>query len=152
MCCLYGDSIFNMCIYVIYKPQKLGVYNRYMIQVQGQRKFAIAKPWAQRVRGLSMANFQWPRTRVIYLLYTLSWPRTYTYRIHGIFGGGFNLAKHICIAKLNVHHLGCRHEFLSMQYSKPPIKMLVNCIFKAIHQIFDSPIIPCIRYTMETSY
>ena len=48
------------------------------------------------------------------------------------------------IAKLNVHHLGCRHESLSAQYSKPPIKMFANCIFRAIRQIFDSPIIPCI--------
>ena len=33
-----------------------------------------------------------------------------------------------------------------MQYSKLPIKMLANCIFRVICQIFDSPIIPGIRY------
>ena len=54
---------------------------------------------------------------------------------------------HIKIAKLNVHHLGCKHGFLSTQYSKLPIKNLAKCIFRANCQIFDSPIIPHIRYT-----
>ena len=76
------------------------------------------------------------------------------YRIHGVFGGDFNLAvaliwqfgeSHL-YHQLNVHHLDCRHGFLSMQYSKPPIKMLTNCIFIAIRQIFDSSIIPHIQY------
>ena len=57
------------------------------------------------------------------------------------FGG---LENHVYIAKLIVRHLGCRHGFLSMQYSKPPIKTFT--IFRAIHQILDSPIIPRIRY------
>ena len=72
------------------------------------------------------------------------------YHIRGIFGGGFNfagLANHLNIAKLNGRHLGYKHEFLSTQYSKPPIKNLVNCIFRANRQIFNSPIIPRIRYT-----
>ena len=56
-------------IYVIYKPWQLGVYNKHMTWVQSQRKYAVDKPWAQRVRGLSMANIWWPRTRVICLLY-----------------------------------------------------------------------------------
>ena len=33
------------------------------------------------------------------------------YRIRGIFGGSFNLANQVNIAKLNVRHLGCKHEF-----------------------------------------
>ena len=53
---------------------------------------------------------------------------------------------HVSIAKLNVHHLGCKHGFLSIQYSKLPNKSLANYIFRANHQIFDSPIIPRIRY------
>ena len=36
-----------MYIYVIYKPWQLGVYNKYMTQVRGQKKFAIDKPRAQ---------------------------------------------------------------------------------------------------------
>ena len=40
-----------------------------------------------------------------------------------IFGGGFNLANHMNIAKLNVRHLGCKHGLLSIQYSKLPIKI-----------------------------
>ena len=59
---------------------------------------------------------------------------------------------HICIAKLNVRHLGCRHGFLSMQYSKLPIKMLAICIFRVIHQIFDSPTTPRIQYTKSVSF
>ena len=35
-----------------------------------------------------------------------------------------------------------------MQYSKPLIKMLANCIFRAIRQIFYSPIIPRIQYVL----
>ena len=31
-------------VYVIYKPQQLGVYNKHMTRVRGQRKFAIDKP------------------------------------------------------------------------------------------------------------
>ena len=58
---------------------------------------------------------------------------------------------YVYITKLNVHHLGCRHGFLSMQYSKPPIKTFANCIFRVIHQIFDSPIIPHIRYVINTT-
>ena len=46
------------------------------------------------------------------------------------------------IAKLTVRHLGCNHGFLSIQYSKLPIKNLTNCIFRANCQIFDSLIIP----------
>ena len=53
---------------------------------------------------------------------------------------------HINIAKLNVHHLGCKHGSLSIQYSKMPIKNLANCIIRVNCQIFDSPIIPRIRY------
>ena len=53
---------------------------------------------------------------------------------------------HVNIAKLNICHLGCKHGFLSIQYSKPPIKNLANCIFRANRQIFDSPIIPHIQY------
>ena len=60
-----------------------------------------------------------------------------------LFGG---LANHVSIAKLNVCHLGYKHGFLSIQCSKPPIKNLANCNFRANRQIFDSPIIPCIRY------
>ena len=67
------------------------------------------------------------------------------YRIHGILGGDFNMANHVNIAKLNIHHLGCKHRFLSIQHSKPPIKNLANCIFRVNRQIFDSPIIPHIR-------
>ena len=67
------------------------------------------------------------------------------YRICGILGSGFNLVNHVNIAKLNVHHLGCKHGFLSIQYSKPPIKNLANCIFRVNRQIFDSPIILPIR-------
>ena len=64
-----------------------------------------------------------------------------SYLICGILGGGFNLAVwqityvHVNIAKLNVCHLACKHGFLSIQYSKPPIKNLANCIFRANHQI-----------------
>ena len=65
---------------------------------------------------------------------TKDYNAVYVY-IRGIFGGGFNLANHIYIAKLNVRHLGCRHGFLSMQYLKSPIKMFANCIFRAIRQI-----------------
>ena len=73
------------------------------------------------------------------------------YHIRGIFGGGFNLVEWqimSIIAKLNVRHLGCRHGFLSMQYSKLPIKTLTNCILRVIHQIFDLPIIPHIWYAI----
>ena len=34
--------------YVIYKPQLVGVYHKYMKWVQGQSKFATDKPWARR--------------------------------------------------------------------------------------------------------
>ena len=54
---------------------------------------------------------------------------------------------HITNAKLNIHYLDCKHRFLSMQYSYLPIKNLANWIFRANHQIFNSPIIshavPC---------
>ena len=40
-------------VYVIYKPQQLGVYNKYTTQVQGQRKFAVDKSQTRRVRDLS---------------------------------------------------------------------------------------------------
>ena len=39
-----------------------------------------------------------------------------------------------------------------MQCSKLPIKMLANCIFRMIRQIFDLPIIPCIRYIATFVY
>ena len=56
---------------------------------------------------------------------------------------------HVNIAKLNVHHLGCKYRLLSIQYSQPSIKKLANCIFRVNGQIFDSPIIPRIRYYGE---
>ena len=56
-----------------------------------------------------------------------------------------SLANHINIAKLNVCHLGCKHKFLSIRCSKSPNKNLANCIFRANRQIFDLPIIQCIR-------
>ena len=55
------------------------------------------------------------------------------------FGG---LVNHVSITKLNVCHFGCKHGFLSIQYSKPPNKILINCIFRENSQIFDLPIIP----------
>ena len=42
---------------MLYKPRQVGVYNKYTTRVQGQRKLAIDKPRARRVRGLSMASF-----------------------------------------------------------------------------------------------
>ena len=36
------------------------------------------------------------------------------------------LANHVNIARLNVRYLGCKHEFLSIQYSKSPNKNLAN--------------------------
>ena len=42
--------------------------------------------------------------------------------------------------------------FLSMQYSKPPIKMLTSCILRVIHQIFNSPMLLCIRYICLGEY
>ena len=45
-----------VCI-CVYKPRLVGVFHKYTTQVQGQRKFATDKPRAQRVRGLSVANF-----------------------------------------------------------------------------------------------
>ena len=59
--------------------------------------------------------------------------------------GSLRLAPNI--VKLNVRHLGCKHGFLSIQYSKPPIKNITNCIFRMNHQIFDLPIILHIQYT-----
>ena len=56
---------------------------------------------------------------------------------------------HVNIAKLNVHHLGCRHGFLSIQYSKPLNINHTNCNFRAIRQILDSPIIPRTRYQIS---
>ena len=55
---------------------------------------------------------------------------------------------HINIAKLNEHHIGCKHGFLSIQHS---IKHLANCIFRANCQICDLPIIPCIRYIQNVA-
>ena len=84
-----------------------------------------------------------PQERLAYNVYT---HKQKSYRVRGIFGGGFNLTNHISITKLNVRHLGCKHGFLSIQYSKLPIKNLANCIFRPNCQIFDSPIIPRIWY------
>ena len=53
-----------------------------------------------------------------------------------------SLANHVNITKLNVHRLGCKHGFLSIQYSQLPIKNLANCIFRTNHQLFDLPITP----------
>ena len=46
------------------------------------------------------------------------------YHIRGIFGGGFNLAvcKSLKYCQLNVHHLGCKHGFLTETIS--PIAFL----------------------------
>ena len=59
---------------------------------------------------------------------------------------------HVNIAKLNVHHLGFKHGFLFIQYSKPPIKNLNNCIIRVNRQIFDAPIILCIGYSKKPTY
>ena len=48
------------------------------------------------------------------------------------------MANRINIAKLNVRHLDCKHGFLSIQYSKPPIKNLTNGIFRANCQLADN--------------
>ena len=49
--------------------------------------------------------------------------------MHGIFGSGFNLVNNVNTAKLKLRHLGRKHEFLFIQYSKPSIKNLANCIY-----------------------
>ena len=46
-----------------------------------------------------------------------------------------SLANHVNIAKLNACHLGCKHGFLSIQYSKTPIKNLTICILRANQQM-----------------
>ena len=38
--------------------------------------------------------------------------------------------KHVTITKFNVHHLDYNHGFLSIEYSKLPIKKPVNSIFR----------------------
>ena len=60
-----------------------------------------------------------------------------------------NLANHVNIAILNVCHLSCKHGFLFIENSKPPINNLANCIFRANRQILDSLIIPRI---VDTRY
>ena len=44
--------------------------------------------------------------------------------------------KYISPNYVNVHHLGCKHGFLSIQF-----KNFANCIFGVNHPIFDSPVI-----------
>ena len=73
-------------------------------------------------------------------------PTVYYIRTWYIFGGGFNLANHVNIAKLNVHYLYYKHGLLCIQYSKTPIKSHANHIFRGNCQIFDSPIIPHTQY------
>ena len=50
-------KILAACLYK-YKPRLVGVFNNYTTQVRRQRKFATDKPWAQRARDLSVANFR----------------------------------------------------------------------------------------------
>ena len=52
------------------------------------------------------------------------------------------------IAKLNAHHLGCKHGFLSIRYSKPPIKNLTNCILEGITKIILDRLINNSMYTV----
>ena len=63
-------SLYITYMYIIYKPWLVGVFNRYTTRVWCQRNFTTDKPWAQRARGLSVANYRWLRTRFIYLLNT----------------------------------------------------------------------------------
>ena len=58
---------------------------------------------------------------------------------------------HVNIAKLNVRRLGCKHGFLSMQYSKLPFKNLANCTLERDRQIYGSYCLPLLHHEVSVT-